>query len=105
MDFFSTLRAQLNMAVGESFCGAVLQPHEQGALFGCMASWKKKNYVDILRHNMEKSSLSAGIGHHWVFQQDKKYVSKFVWQFLKDTKTKVLEWPSQTPGLIPIEIL
>lgn len=37
----STLRTQfpqLNMVVGASCCGAVLQPQAQGALFGCMAS-------------------------------------------------------------------
>ena len=41
----STLRTQfpqLNMVVGASCCGAVLQPQAQGALFGCITSLKKK---------------------------------------------------------------
>lgn len=33
---------QLNMVVGASCCGAVLQPQAQGALFRCIASEKRK---------------------------------------------------------------
>ena len=43
----------------------------------------------------------------WVFQNDNdpKHTSKVVAKWLKDNKVKVLEWPSQNPGLNPIENL
>ena len=46
---------------------------------------------------MQKSARSLTLGHRWVFQQDKdpKHTSTLVQQFLKDTKTKVLEWPAE----------
>ena len=73
-------------------------------MYGIM---KKENYVEILWDNMQKSVCSLALGHHWVFQQDSdpKHTLKLVQKFLKDTKTKVLEWPTQSPDLSPIENL
>ena len=34
---------------------------------------------------------------------DPKHTSKVVAKWLKDNKVKLLEWPSQTPDLNPIE--
>ena len=47
------------------------------------------------------------LGHKWVFKMDSdpKHTSKVVAKWLKDNKVKVLEGPSQSPDLNPIEHL
>ena len=46
------------------------------------------------------------LGCKWVFQMDNdhKHTSKVVAKWLKDNKVKVLEWPSQSPDLKPMEL-
>lgn len=92
---------------GASCCGACFSASVTGSLVRVHGIMKKENYVDILRENMQKSDHSLGLGHRWVFQQDNdpKHTLKLVQQFLKDTKTKILEWPAQSSDLNPIENL
>ena len=60
-----------------------------------------------MRVIITKSALSLDWEHHSIFQQDSdwKGMSKLFQQFLVDTKTQVLEWPSQSPDLHPFENL
>ena len=60
----------------------------------------------ILKHP-KTSVRKLKLGHKWVFQMDSdpKHTSKVVAKWLKENKVKVLECPSQSPGLNPIENL
>ena len=78
-----------------------------GALHKLDGSRRAGNYVDILKQHLNTSVRKLNIGHKWIFQMDNdtKHTSKVVTKWLKDNKVKVLEWPSQSPELHPIEHL
>ena len=56
--------------------------------------------MDILKQHLKTSVRKLKLGCEW--DNDPKHTSKVVAKWLKDNKVKALEWPSQSPDLIPI---
>ena len=61
--------------------------------------------MDILKQHLKTSVRKLKLGRIWVFQMDNdpKHTSKVLEKWLKDNKVKLLEWPSESPDLNPIE--
>ena len=76
-----------------------------GALHKIVGIMREENYVNILKQHLKTSVRKLKLGSKWVFQMynDPKHIPKVVAKWLKDKKVKVLEWPSQSPDVKPIE--
>ena len=62
-------------------------------------------YVNILRKHLPE--IEDLLGDEWRFQQDNdpKHTSRLAKNFLQDNMLEVIDWPSNSPNLNPIENL
>jgi hypothetical protein len=62
-------------------------------------------YVDILHRQLPE--IEDLLGDEWRFQQDNdpKHTSRLAKNFLQDNMPEVIDWPSNSPDLNPIENL
>ena len=68
---------------------------------------KKHSYLAVLQENPQSSANSFNMGNTRLFQQgkDPKHTAKIVKKWLNRNKVRMLELPSQSPDLNPIENL
>ena len=98
---------QWSMVVAASCCGYVFHWQGLGNWSELKEWWMALNTWKFLKGNLFQSSRDLWLGRRLTFQQDNdpKHTAKATLEWFKGKHLNVLEWPSQSLDLNPIENL
>ena len=93
-----------SMVVAASAYGDVSHQQGLGHLSGQKGKWMEKN-TELLEENLLLSARKLKLGRKFTFHHDNdlKHTPKATLEWLRNKKINLLEWPSQSPNLNPIE--
>lgn len=79
--------------------------HGVGHLHKIDGIMNARGYIDIIKENLEPSVQKMGISEKYIFMHDNdpKHTALITQRFLRKSRIKFLEWPSQSADLNPIE--